>query len=57
VKQKADGIVDRFKARVVAKGFTQQSGIDYEDTFILVVKSSTIRLVFAVATQFNWPMK
>ena len=57
VKQKADGTVNRFKAWPVAKGFTQQSGIDYEDIFSPVTKSSTIRLVLVVATQFNWPMK
>ena len=53
VKQKADGTVDRCKARLVAKGFTQQLSIDYEDTFSPVTKSSTIRLVFSIATQFN----
>jgi len=33
MKQKADGIVDRFKTQLVTKGFTPQFGIDYEDTF------------------------
>jgi len=48
-----DGTVDRFKPRLVAKGFTQQPGIDREDKFSPITKSSTIRLVFVVATQFN----
>lgn len=42
IKRKADGSIDRDNARLVAKGFKQRFGIDYEDTFSTVVKSATI---------------
>jgi len=57
VKQNSDGTVDRFKALLVAKGFEQQSGIDYTDTFSPVIKSSTIRIVLALAVTCNWPLR
>jgi hypothetical protein len=45
VKRKVDGTIDRYKSRLVAKGFKQRYGIDYDDSFSHVVKVVTIRLV------------
>ena len=45
------------KERLVAKGFDQTCGIDYHETFSLVVKSASIRLILALAVQFDWHVK
>ncbi len=52
-KMHADGTVARYKARLCAKGFTQQYGLDYLDTFSPTVSFSTLRLLFQPAVQYG----
>ena len=50
-KQEADGNVQKHKARMVARGFTQQPGIDFNETFSPLARMDTIRTVLAIAAQ------
>ena len=54
IKYKADGDIDRFKARVVAKGYNQKEGLDYQETFSPVVKMVNVRIVIPLATAKQW---
>lgn len=49
----ATGIVERYKARLVAQGYSQRPGVDYEETFAPVVRFESIRTVVALAVQNN----
>lgn len=44
-----DGDISRHKARLVARGFQQEEGIDFEETFAAVVKPASYRILFAIA--------
>lgn len=49
IKRKPDGSVDRYKARLVARGFSQVYGFDYHETYAPVAYMPTIRTLFAFA--------
>ncbi|GJT75123.1 ribonuclease H-like domain-containing protein [Tanacetum coccineum] len=56
IKYKSSGDIDRYKARLVVKGFNQKEGIDFDENFSLVVKMSTVRCIIALSVTSNWPL-
>ena len=57
VKYKSDGRVERYKTRLVAKGFTQAYGIDYQETFAHVAKLHTMRVLLSLAVNLDWTLQ
>ena len=53
-KRKSTEEIDKLKARVVARGFTQRKGIDYNETFASTARSSSWRILIALATVYGW---
>ena len=53
VKTGADGLMERYKARLVAQGFSQKYGDDYDETFCPVVRLESLRALIALAVHYK----
>lgn len=54
VKYNADGFIERYKARLVTKGYTQTFCIDYQETFAPVAKMNSVRVLISLAVNEGW---
>ena len=57
IKREQHGVISRYKAKFVAQGFSQKQGLDYEDTFSLVVRHTTVRIVLTLAASQRWTLR
>jgi len=49
IKHLVDDNIERYRAQLIARDFTQQEGIDYSETFSPVIKQTTVMLLFSIA--------
>ena len=54
VKHATDGSIEKFKARFVARGFSQVEGVDYEETFAPVARYTSIRSIILITAKMGW---
>ena len=53
MKRKVDGLIDKYKVRLVIKGYKQTEGLEYFDTYFPVMRINSIRMVLAIVVLRN----
>ena len=56
IKHVGNGSIEKYKARFVARGFSQKEGIDYEETFAPIARYTSIRTIMALASMMKWDL-
>ena len=54
IKHAVDGSIEKYKVRFMAKGFSQREGVDYEETFSLISRYTSIRTIVSLASVMGW---
>ena len=54
IKTRIDDFVERYKSQLVSRGFTQEYGIDYEETFAPVARVTSIRTLVSITAAKGW---
>ncbi|XP_022558682.2 uncharacterized protein LOC111206341 [Brassica napus] len=54
IKRNSDGSISKHKSRLVAKGYIQRHGIDYEEVFAPVARIETVRFIIGLAASNDW---
>ena len=57
IKHATDGSIEKYKARFMARGFSQKEGIYYEETFAHVATYISIKSVLALAAVMKWKIQ
>ncbi|CAL2244870.1 unnamed protein product [Prunus armeniaca] len=57
IKHHSDDFIERYKARLVANGFHQRSGINYIETFNPIIKPTIIRTILSLAISCGWSLR
>jgi hypothetical protein len=56
IKHVVDGSIEKYKARFVARGFSQIEGVDYDDTFASIARYTSIRSIIALDASMGWKL-
>jgi hypothetical protein len=56
IKHIADDNIEKYKARFLARGFSQKKGEDYGETFSTVEKYTSIRSIITIASTMGWKL-
>jgi len=54
-QKNADGTLERYRGRAIAKGYSQVPGFDFEDTFAPVIRDESLRVLPAICAKNKWP--